>query len=73
MIVESYYLSNPKNLETVMDLTELSLDEIESMVGRFTKQSQWAAELRGELVVKANGDMVLRHHFNKNIKYWSNI
>jgi len=72
MIEQSYYLSNPENLETVQELTELSLDEIEHMVGRFTKASQWAGELRGELILKTNGDIILRHHFNKSKKFWSN-
>jgi hypothetical protein len=61
------YLSDETNLQKVMDVTELSLDEIEVIVGRFAKHSCRAGQLRGELVVKADGSVLLRHHFNKKV------
>lgn len=60
-------LSDESNLQKVMDVTELSLDEIEVIVGRFAKHSCRAGQLRGELVVKVDGSILLRHHFNKKV------
>ena len=70
MIVENYYLS--EHAEQVCEITELSMDELETMVGRFNKNSHRAGKLRGELIIKINGDMIIRHHFNTSKKYWSN-
>ena len=54
MIEQSFYLSDDSNLEQAQDLTCLSLDEIESIVGRFNKASHRSGQLRGELVVYFN-------------------
>lgn len=61
------YLSNEANIEQAMELTELSLDEIEAIVGRFAPHSWRAGQLRGEVVVRPNGQVIIRHHFSKKI------
>lgn len=68
-ILESYYLSN--NLEYVIELTELSLDELESIVGRFKNHYAHGNSIKGECVVDFDGIVYLRHHFTKKI-LWSN-
>ena len=67
MIEEQFYLSEPEMLEHAMFITDLSQDEIEVIVGRFAKHSQRAGQLRGEVLVYASGEVVIRHHFNKKV------
>lgn len=62
----SFYLSDEKNVDEALELCELSIDELESIVGRFTKNSQWAGKLRGEVCVDWNG-VYIRHHFTKKV------
>lgn len=70
MIEQTFYLSDEKNLELAEELTGLALDEIEAVVGRFTKTSHRDGSLRGELVVYVDGSTAIRHHFNKKV-LWS--
>lgn len=65
----SIYLSDDTQLETVMELTGLSLDELESLVGRFNKGSVRAGQLRGELVTYIDDTVEIRHHFTKKTLY----
>lgn len=67
MIEESFYLSEPANMERAMWLTNLDSDEIESIVGRFAKHSRRAGSLRGEIIVLVSGEVLIRHHFNKKV------
>lgn len=67
MIEQSFYLSEHSNMPLAEELTELSQDEIESIVGRFAKHSSRAGQLRGEVVQYINGRIVIRHHFTKKI------
>jgi hypothetical protein len=69
MIFESFYLSDKNNLSRALDMTGLALDELESIVGYFTKTSWRHGQMRGEVVVKLNGEIVIRHHFTKK-KLW---
>jgi hypothetical protein len=69
MIVESFYLSDEANIPKALDLTGLSMDELLEIVGRFNKNSSRAGQMRGEVVVYANGKIRIRHHFNKK-KLW---
>ncbi len=69
MIAESFYLSDEANLDKACELTGLAVDEIEGLVGRFTKTSHRAGSLRGEVLVFIDGKVVIRHHFNKK-KLW---
>lgn len=69
MIEETFYLSDPDNLDKASELTGLSYDELEHVVGRFTDRSSRSGQLRGEVVLKMDGSVVIRHHFNKK-KLW---
>ena len=74
MIEKSIYLSDPCNLPAVMDITDLSDDEIEEIVGRF-KQSHWRfpGQLKGELCINIDGTSFIRHHFKKREILWQSI
>lgn len=68
MIIESFYLSNPDNIKRATKLTDLALDELESIVGKFRSDHyRWPGQMRGELVVKLDGDILIRHHFTKKV------
>ena len=67
MIEEQFYLSEPGMLEHTMFLTDLSQDEIEVIVGRFSKRSHRTGRLRGEVLVYSSGEVIIRHHFNKKV------
>lgn len=67
MIEEKFYLSEKGNLERAMWLTDLSQDEIEAIVGRFAKHSSRSGKLRGEVLILIDGQVVIRHHFNKKV------
>jgi len=64
------YLSDPNNIDYVLELTELSLDELEHIVGRFAKHSRRSGLLRGEVIVSHDA-IVIRHHFTKKILWTS--
>lgn len=65
------YLSDEDNLKYVIESTGLSLDEIESIVGRFPKDHHaWPNKLKGEYVENWDGDKKIVHHFTKKI-IWS--
>ena len=70
MIEQAFYLSDDSNLDLAEELTGLAIDEIEVIVGRFTKTSHRSGSLRGELIVYVDGSTAIRHHFNKKI-LWS--
>lgn len=65
MIVESFYLSDERLVGKALDMTGLALDELEGLVGRFTKTSHRSGSLRGELLLFVDGKVVIRHHFSK--------
>ncbi len=59
------YLSDPKNIETALELTELAQDELEYLVGRFKPDHhRWPGQLKGEVVVGIKS-IKIRHHFTK--------
>ena len=60
----SFYLSDDNNIDLALELTDLALDELESIVGRFAKHSSRAGQLRGEVVYDIKG-LYIRHHFTK--------
>jgi hypothetical protein len=62
----SFYLSEDPELG--LEVTGLALDELEIIVGRFTKNSTRAGKLRGKVVTK-NNKVQIWHHFNKK-KLW---
>lgn len=67
MIIRNYYLSEPGNLCILIESTELALDEIEEMVGYFAKHSSRAGQMRGEVIVYADGSHAIRHAFTKKL------
>lgn len=64
--VESYYLTEPEALENLIKSTPLDADEVEDIVGRF-KMDHWRFPglLKGEVVVRYDGSVLIRHHFTK--------
>lgn len=71
LIVKTLYLSDSKNLNTVSNLIDISVDEIKTIVGIFNKNSSRAGLVRGEFVEYHDGKMILRHHFTKKV-LWTN-
>lgn len=69
--IETFYLSEEGSLKKTVDCTGLSLDEIEYVVGRFSKNSSRAGKLKGEVVQKLDGTVIIRHHFTKKT-LWTN-
>lgn len=59
------------NFNRALQLTELSEDELVSVVGIF-KSDHWrfAGKPKGELLEYSDGKIVLRHHFTKR-RLWS--
>jgi hypothetical protein len=70
VILQSYYLSEPGNLERAAQDTGLAADEIEALVGRFAKHSSRAGRLHGEVAQAADGSWVIRHDFKKRMVLW---
>lgn len=67
--MEKFYLSEHEHLSRVLELTGLSLDELEYIVGKFpSDHHRWPNQFRGEFVQSKRG-MVIRHHFTKK-KLW---
>lgn len=71
MINKSFYLSDENDLTRATNLTGLSEDEIEAIVGRFSKISARAGKLRGKVEELLDGRVLIRHHFNKKV-LWVN-
>lgn len=72
IIEETFYLSDASNLKKALHITGLCEDELEYVVGRFTKMSKWAGQLKGEVVVFSSGECLIRDHFSKK-ELWSNL
>lgn len=70
-IEQSFYLSDSKNLNYALEVTDLAQDELESIVGRFARHSSRAGQLRGEIVIFIDGSLAIRHHFTKKL-LWTN-
>lgn len=66
------YLSDQDSLMEAQKLTGLALDEIESVVGRFGKQSKWSGQLRGKLVVRDDGTVQIRASFGNKLLWEKN-
>lgn len=73
MIENSFYLTESGSLPALIDLTDLCEDEIEEIVGRF-KNDHWRfpGHLKGEVIVKFDGEVMIRHHFHKKV-LWSSV
>lgn len=71
MIETEFYLSDEKNIPKAMDITGLSFDEIESIVGGyFRSNSQWAGKLRGKIVKHFDNKIEIRTSFGNKL-LWS--
>ena len=70
MIKETYYINNAP-IKAQID-TGLAADEIEAVVGRFPRHHERQGHLKGEIVVYASGDVIIRHHFTKKV-LWSSV
>jgi hypothetical protein len=72
--INSYYLTEPGAVEDLLSKTSLSHDEVESIVGRFKKDHwQFPSLLKGEVMIRYDGEVAIRHHFTKQIiwKTWN--
>lgn len=66
-IEEMFYLSNPEKVGYAQDLTDLCSDELEHIVGRFTKRSQWSGQMRGKVVMYMDGKVEIRTSFGNKL------
>jgi hypothetical protein len=58
------YLSDPNNVEHILDSTGLTLNELEEIVGRFKADHHaWPNELKGEFKEDWDGVVKIVHHF----------
>lgn len=66
------YLSDQTNLKEILNIIGLALDELEHVVGRFKPDHHaWPNQLKGQLIERADGTIVIVHHFTKK-ELWSN-
>lgn len=73
IIVEKIYLSEEGALKYAEDVTELSKNEVEDVVGRFkASHSSFPQKLRGQLYIYSDGSSRIVHHFTKKT-LWTNV
>lgn len=65
-----YYLSEEGAAEELKARTNLAMDEIEAIVGRFRSNSFRAGKLRGQVLEDSEGRLRIVHHFTKK-ELWS--
>jgi hypothetical protein len=65
MIIDQYYV-NTAPIRAQID-TGLAADELEAITGRFAKNHNLRGHLRGEVVIYADGNVAIRHHFTKKV------
>lgn len=62
------YLSDYCNLQYVLNVTGLSLTELESIVGRFkSNHHAWPNQLKGEYIEDWDGNKKIVHHFTRKV------
>lgn len=67
-IIDSFYLTDSRNIDKALELTGLSLDELEKIVGRFKiSHYKYPKKLKGEVIELYDGTYKIRHHFTKKI------
>lgn len=69
MIIKEYYVN--QDVDRALRDTELSLDELESIVGRFKPHSSRKGQLRGKISIQADYSVLIRHHFTGKV-LWTN-
>jgi hypothetical protein len=66
MIIKTEYLSDDSAVKNLLKYTELALDELEAIVGRFRQDHHaFPNALKGEVVYHIDGSLKIRHHFTK--------
>jgi hypothetical protein len=65
MILKQLYINEQQDY--VQSVTGLSLDELESIVGRYRPYSIRAKQLRGELIICIDNTVRIRHAFTKKV------
>ena len=66
MIVEQFYLTEEGAVDRLLQITDLSMDEVETIVGRFKDSHyRFAGLLKGEVLVNICNSVTIRHHFKK--------
>jgi hypothetical protein len=65
MIQEIFYINT--DIDKALELTELAMDELESVVGRFANHSHRAGLLRGKLIVYPTGEIEIRKCFGNKL------
>lgn len=61
------YLSDPQNMPTICQATELDEGELEAIVGRFAAHSHRAGQLRGKMVYNRHGEPEIRASFGNKL------
>ena len=71
MIIDEFYLTDPTGFDRLYEYTELALDEVEQIVGRFRADHHWAGLLKGQ--VRVHEDKIeIVHHFTKK-RLWTTM
>lgn len=65
--MESEFFYINEDVDKALEVTELSLDELEVLVGRFTKNSHRAGMLKGKIVFKDYGVIEVRSCFGNKL------
>lgn len=69
---ETFYLTQDGALDILIENTDLCLDEIEAIVGRFrASHYAWPRRLKGQVVITPLGEIMIIHHFKKTILWKS--
>lgn len=63
--MEAFYIN--ENEAKACKITDLALDEIESIVGRFGPQSSRKGMLRGKIVIAMDGSVQIRKCFGNKL------
>jgi len=70
MIIQQFYINTDVN--QALSLTQLELDELELVVGRFRSNHYCrAGQLKGLLQIHIDGTITIVNHFNKKL-LWTN-
>jgi hypothetical protein len=71
-ILSTFYLSDANNIPKALRLTDLSLDELESIVGYFGSNSTRKGQMRGEVVTTLDKNVIIRASFGKKVLWKKN-
>lgn len=69
LAVKMYYIN--QNPDQALRDTDLALDELEALVGRFRRNSCRVGQLRGKVLLDGRGGCEIRHHFTGKL-IWTN-